>query len=304
MLGKREPHKAIIMPLAISIHSDTAPLKKVILGYAGNFHDAKPTKLINLKQIQYYSDPKTVPAKKKLVDEFSGFKEAYESKGVIVLQAKPVEGVPDQLTVRDIGGGIGETFVVASMKETDRQNEWKGIKHLLDQMDPSKVLFAPKGIVLEFGDVIVHKDIIYVGVSGQRTHEEGALWLAKTFPEFQVMMVHLKNPEHDEDVLHLDCAFKPVGSHYALIYPAGFVSVPKEIKKNFELIEVTKEEQQQLFANIASISEKCVISNAKAARINGILQKLGIEVVPVKGDEVAKTGGFINCSSNSLYRDG
>jgi len=128
-------------------------------------------------------------------------------------------------------------------------------------------------------------------------------FLIRNFPDYTVIPVHLKQPSENEDVLHLDCAFLPVGKTKGLIYLPGFSKIPKEIKENYELEKITKKEQEDLQTNVLSISPKAVISTPNAERVNSIMESWGIEIFRIEFSESKKTGGSFRCASLPLEHE-
>ncbi len=281
------------------VSSETKTLKEVIIGNPDNFHLVRP-EIVNAAQQEYYAGADK-PKRGKLIEEFAGFQESLEAQGVTVLRPEPVHRTPDQLTPRDIGFVIDQTFVIAGMAKQSRQQEWWGLTFFLETLSPDQVLKVPNPLIIEGGDVIVDKGRIYVGV-GQRTTIAGTVYLAKHFPDYEVVAVFLKSLPEGEDVLHLDCAFVPVGHEHALIYPQGLKSIPESIMNTYQLLEVTQDEQRMLATNILSVSPTTVISRPQAARVNQILRSIGITVIEVPFDEAPKTGGSFRCCSLPLHR--
>ncbi|MAT98569.1 MAG: hypothetical protein CL608_15615 [Anaerolineaceae bacterium] len=284
----------------LCVTSETGRLRSVIIGYPDNFHQVPPA-IINETQKQYYFGPNR-PTREKVMAELRCFKETLTSRGVEVLQPEPLDGVPDQLMTRDIGVVIGDTFVVTQMARDSRRHEWLGLLPILDRMQTQRVIKVPDDIVLEGGDVIVDNGRIFVGLS-QRTGPEGAAYLASYFPHFEVIPVPLKQLADGENVLHLDCSFVPVGPHSALVYPSGLAHMPAAITEAYDLIEVTKAEQQILATNVLSISPTQVIARTCASRVNAALRQRGLEVIELPFDDPPKTGGSFRCCSLPLHRD-
>ncbi|MFH2106616.1 MAG: arginine deiminase family protein [Candidatus Micrarchaeota archaeon] len=295
--------------LKLNVKSETGKLKKVVIGCPHNFHSVAP-EIVNEKQRVSYGG-KNKPTVASLQPEFKAFKDAMEKHGVEVLELCPVEGVPDQLTPRDIAFVIGDTLVISGMAKASRKNEFLGLGPVLETMDPAKILKVPGGIVLEGGDVVFDKGIIFVGIS-QRTTMKGAQFLQEHFPDYQVVPVHLKSLGDGEDILHLDCAFLPFGNfgvfnlhtyYSAFYYPDGFEYVPPMMSAMYRLIEVTREEQQELAINILSLSHNLVISRDSSTRVNQLLTEDSVKVIPIQFNEAPKTGGSFRCCSLPLVRE-
>lgn len=284
----------------LHVNAETHRLKEVVLGTADNF-DFAHADIINETQRKYYSDPANRPHRAKLIEQVEAFRACLEEIGVNVHRPTLLEGVPDQIMTRDIGVVIGDTLVVSHMAKASRQKEWQGLKPILDDTDSDHILFAPDEVIIEGGDVIVDGSRIFIGLS-QRTNPAGVAFIRDNFPQYEIVPVPLKGVKEGEDVLHLDCAFVPVGENGALIYPQGFREMPAVIRDEYQWIEVTREEQQKLGTNVLSVSPNTVVSRASAKRINGRLRQLGLTVHELHYDEVTKTGGSFRCSTLPLWR--
>ncbi len=214
--------------------------------------------------------------------------------------------VYDQLTPRDIAVVIGHQLVLCNMAKSSRRYESAGLFSLLQDFTANEpnVLIPPFDCLLEGGDIIVDKRRILVGIS-ERTNLKGVDWLRRTFQgEFEVIPLHLKKLEEGENVLHLDCAFNPVGEQHALIYAEGFKEIPGLLEKEYQWIKVNKEEQQALATNVLSVSPKILIArdHPQCARVNQVLRDHGLSVEEVKFDAAPSTGGAFRCCSLPLVR--
>lgn len=287
-------------PLDVFVDAETAPLRTVIVGYPDNFLQVD-AEIINETQRQYYDGP-DAPTAEAVTAQVNGFIDTLRSRGVTVLQPHPLPYVPDQMMTRDIGVVIGTTFIVTTMAARSRRLEWRGYSHLFEQFpEDVKVLFGPEDLVIEGGDVIVDRGKVFVGI-GQRTTLAGAAWLMQLVPDYEIVPINLSGLDDGEDVLHLDCSFLPVGDGHALIYPGGMRDVPATVRETYDLIEVTRAEQQMLGTNVLSLSPSCVISRPEAARINDEMRARGIEVIEVPYSEPPKTGGSFRCCTLPLLR--
>lgn len=288
------------MTIKLNVKTDYGNLKSLVIGLPDNFHQSGEVELVNEKQKKYYTDEKPTP--ETLTPEFKQFEKTLEESWVTIYQQKPVPGIPDQLTPRDIGFVIGNTFIVAGMAKESRKQEYKGIEDLFKDFE-GELLSTPKGISLEGGDVIVDDPYIFVGMSSRSTMQ-GVEFLKKNFKGWYVVPVYLKALSEGEDVLHLDCTFMPTAEEEALIYKPGFKEIPKEISKKYGsgYIEVTQQEQSVLATNVLQLGQKKIISRDIANSLNEKLKSLGYVVIPLKFNEAPKTGGSFHCCSLPLYR--
>lgn len=283
-----------------SVFSETGTLTRVIIGEPARFVLPEP---INQKQRYWLENPASRPDPATLVTEFDGMQAALEAQGVEVLRPTPVDGVPDQLTPRDIGVVIGDVFVQMHMATECRANEWQGIRQVIDTLPAQHFLEVPSSAVLEGGDVVVDRDFIFVG-TGERSNAEGVRFLQEHFSEkFTVVEVPLLGEAEGHDILHLDCAFVPVGKSSALIYPDGLARIPEALQDQYDWIEVTQEEQLALATNVLSLSPTTVLSRNTATRTNDILRERGINVIEIEFNETPKGGGSFRCASLPLNRE-
>lgn len=280
--------------------TETGILKAVIIGYPNNFHNNNSIiEVVNQTQEKFYADPSVKPCVPKLIPEFANFQEILEKNDIKVCVPQSCE-VPDQLTPRDIGFVVGDTFFIAEMAKKSRKSEFNGIVHIIKQFDNgTKVIKVPNDIVIEGGDIIVDGNLVFVGLS-QRTTKGGYNFLVNQLPDFQVIPVFLKSLKEGEDCLHLDCVFVPVGKSHALIYPQGIKKIPDEMRL-YDWLEINREEQEQLGTNVLSLSPKTVISRHNANRINSELKQI-VKVIELNFDEAPKTGGSFRCCSLPLLR--
>lgn len=284
---------------SIDIRDETAPLESVILGTGESMgeHTNNPKAL-------YHKENNTFPKQAHVLQELQVFKETLERQGVEVLRPK---NIPDiyQIFTRDIGFVIDDFFVVANMKIATRQAELKGIRAILNTLDPAKLVQPPPAALIEGGDVILWNDYIFVGKSA-RTNTAGFHFLRDFFKSKTVIQIPtIISPDYRQHILHLDCAFQPVGSDQAIIYQAGFVEPPTPILDLFPAdrrIEVTKNEMISMYPNIFSISNNTVIIEQNFTNLKHQLLKRGFQVLEVPYQETSKFSGLLRCSTLPLKR--
>jgi len=286
--------------MQVHVDSEIAPLRSVIVGYPDNFLDVEP-EIINETQRKFYDGP-DAPTKAAVTEQVNGFIDVLRERGITVHQPRPLPYIPDQMMTRDIGVVIGDTLVVTTMAAVSRKHEWRGYAYLFEEFMPeTKVIFGPEDLVIEGGDVIVDKGKVFVGI-GQRTTLAGAAWLMQLVPDYEIVPINLRGLHDGEDVLHLDCSFLPVGKGSALIYPDGMREVPASVRETYDLIEVTRDEQQRLGTNVLSLDSSTVISQPTSGRINDEMRARGIDVIEVPYSEPPKTGGSFRCCTLPLHR--
>lgn len=286
-----------------SQYNETDQLKKVIIGRWQNYaENPQYIELVNESQ------KRGLPDKDQLKSEISTFKAELEKLGVEVLIPRWVGPIVyDQLTPRDIGVVIGNTFLICPMMKSSRRFEVAGIFDFVNEMNGSgaNILLPDEpDIFLEGGDILVNGGRIFVGIS-QRTNEKGVSFLQQHFSnDFDIVPIQCKKLQEGEDVLHLDCAINPVGEDYLLIYPEGLSEIPEVLRSEFQWLEVTKGEQQLLGTNVLSIDKATVIARKHPglSRVNNMIRQCGIKVIEVKFDAPCSTGGSFRCGTLPLVR--
>ncbi len=287
--------------LPLHITSETNRLKTVVLGIGtdqGEPYEINPVAKMN-KQQGTYPTPEDVQA------EIAEAKAALENAGVEVIQPQNLSN-KKQIFTRDIGFVIDDKFVVANMKESLRQGEIVGIQFVLDQIDPQNIIRVPEGATIEGGDVLIHGEHVLVGIS-KRTNMEGFEFLKSQFPHKQFHALALVISDDPKvNILHLDCAFQPVGDKYAIFFEAGFTHKPKIIFDLFgeeNLIRVSQDEKNRMFPNVFSIGPKDVLIEKNFSRLIQELEIRGIKCHPVKYSETSKLSGLLRCSTLPLVRE-
>ena len=289
-------------PQQINLHiaDETSELDTVILGIA---ESPGPPRLTNAKARQAAREGR-YPSEAELVSDLAAFEKVLTTSGVTALRPANIDGL-NQIFVRDVGFVVDDHFVIARMKVEERRKEIAGLQSILTLIDKSKIIAPPETLCLEGGDVVQVGDIIFVG-TGERTDQAGVDFLREAFPQKEIISFKMKYGEDDpyKDILHLDCAFQPVGEGFALFYEDGFVS-PQPIIDIFgrdKLITVSSVEMYEMFPNIFSLSPSKVVSCSGFTRINDLLAERGIEVLKIPYAKVSILGGLLRCSTLPLSR--
>ncbi len=275
------------------VYNEYKKLRKVMVGPADTMPPLESR--INAIQEHYFrTDP---PKLDLLIREHARFVEVLKSKGIEVVYAKNILGC-DQRDIRDIGIILNSTLLVCRVKGI-RECEVAGLDEFLESLDKGKVIRCEEGII-EGGDLIIDEDKLYVGI-GQRTNRVGYELIHENFKqEFEIIPIEI-----NENYSHLDTVFNIISKGLAIVYPQGLNSDTLNcIKKQYQLIEVTKEEQFQLATNLLALSpEEIIIDANRNPRIANKLTKLGFKVVNIDFSETNKIGGSFRCGTLPLYRD-
>ena len=295
-----ETENTVSTSLKLQVRSETSPLETVVLGMA---QDRPSLPHPNNPKIQEHSAKGTLPTEQGLINDMNTFEKVLKAEGITVYRPDNIPN-QDQIFARDIGFVIGDTFVKARMHKENRRIELQGIQGLIDRME--RVIEPPMDANVEGGDVLVHGKYIFVGI-GERTNQKGVDFLKEHFePEFEVHALELViSDDPMKNILHLDCAFQPVGDKYAIFFEEGFAKRPDKLYEVFgeeNLIKVTAQEMYDMFPNVFSISPSLVAVDSDFKRLIGELENRGLKVAPVEYREVSKLGGLLRCSTLPLRR--
>ncbi len=301
----------------LHINNETSKLKAVVLGTAESIGPI-PT-------MEEAYDPKskehilagTYPKEEDMVKEIDAVEAVLKKYDVEVYRPKIIKDY-NQIFTRDIAFVIDDKFIISNILP-DRGQEIEAIDHVINQIDPEKIIRLPEDAHIEGGDVMPMRDHIFVGTyKGKdyrdfitaRTNLKAVSALQEIFPDKKVVSFSLKKSNNiaKDNALHLDCCFQPVGKNKAIIYKGGFL-IEEEYnwlvdffgKEN--IYEITRDEMYQMNSNIFSISEDVVISEKGFTRLNTWLREQGITVEEVPYAEISKQEGLLRCSTLPLIRE-
>jgi N-dimethylarginine dimethylaminohydrolase len=301
----------------LHITDETARLRAVILGRADS--NGPVPKLENAYDPKSAEHIKagTYPKDEDMVKEMEAVAEVFKKYDVKVYRPHSIKDY-NQIFTRDIGFVIEDKFIIANILD-DRSMEIEAIEHVINQIDPSKIIEFPENAHIEGGDVMPCGDYILVGTYyGEdypsfitaRTNLNAVKHLQKLFPHKKVKSFNLKksNTIADENALHLDCCFQPLGRGKAIIHKEGFlIEEEYEWLVNFfgkeNCFHITKQEMYNMNSNIFSISPEVVISEKNFTRLNTWLREQGFTVEEVPYAEISKQEGLLRCTTMPLVRD-
>lgn len=300
-----------------NVCNETDLLKTVVVGLPQSL-GAQPTLEETYDARSYRSvEEGNYPLEKDIIEEMNGLVAALERHGVEVLRPQLL---PDynQIFARDVAFVIDDRLFIANMI-SDRQKEIDAFGKVLEHIDPANMVHLPENVLVEGGDVVLYNDILFMGVTEKaginqykmaRTNEAALAYFLTQFPQKQIIPLRLK--KHDtrpeEGILHLDCAFQPVGKGKAIYYPEAFVNKDEValIEKIFgkeNLFAITPEEAFDLTTNILSISPNKILIEERFCRLAKHLDEVWkMEVVSIPYYEVSKQGGLLRCSTCPLVR--
>ncbi len=300
-----------------SVSNETDKLEVVVLGL--------PDSLGGIPQLSETYDAKsyeaiskgTFPSEEAVIKEMNALHQTLVNNGVRVLRPNLLEDY-NQVFARDVAFTIDDTLFVANLIP-DREKETKAMQDIFNLITPQHIEQLPEQVHTEGGDILLYDDILFVGCylredyptfKTARTNQYAIDFFKERFPNKTIIPLQLR--KHDQDprqsVLHLDCAFQPVGKGKALIYKEGFLEqkelgLVEEIFGADNLFAVTGEEAYNMNTNIVSLSPNKLISDKSFVRLNEHLRNnwhIAVDEVPYQ--EISKMGGLLRCSTMPLVR--
>lgn len=303
--------------LSLHVPNETNRLNSLILGLPDDFGGTPSLEACYDPQSRFHVNNNTFPLQKDVTNELNDLLQVFHKYDVVVYRPENIIGL-NQVFARDIGFVLGDKFVVANVIE-DRKEEVPAIKSITDKISPKKLIKLPKDAFAEGGDIIIHNNYVFVGVSNDedyqklqvtRTNYNGFNFLKEKFSHLQFFAFELNKSDHipEDNSLHLDCCFQPIGENKAIISPNGFkdkndVNQLIKLFGDDNVLLVTSKEMSNMYTNIFSISKNVIISDPRFIRLNDWLEKNGFTVEKVAYNEISKMGGLFRCSTLPLSRE-
>ncbi|MFT7066865.1 MAG: N-dimethylarginine dimethylaminohydrolase [Sediminicola sp.] len=303
--------------LHLNVTDETSRLRAVLLGTAESCGPVPtPEEAYDPKSLEHILAG-TYPKEEDMVKEIEAFASVFEKYGVKVYRPKVFKDV-NQIFSRDITFVIEDKLIKANILP-DREIEIEAIKHVLDGIPKENIITPPENVHIEGGDVMPYGDYIFIGTyTGAdysdyitaRTNKAGVDFIKSLFPNKKVKSFELRksNTIANENALHLDCCFQPVGRDKAIIHKNGFLLEEEYLwlvnffgKEN--VFEITKDEMYHMFSNVFSISPDVVVSEGNFTRLNNWLREQGFTVEEIPYAEISKQEGLLRCSTMPLIRD-
>lgn len=222
-----------------------------------------------------------------------------------------------QLFPRDPMLVIGNHFIETEPFSPLRRRERFGIRWALakrlSEMEGKFVSMPPAmlsrdadkgtpgpGPFLEGGDVLLFGKDIYVGVSGNATNHAGVEWLAR----YLGSNYHVHEIELTKDFLHLDCCLATPRPGLAIVCLDAFQNRVPDFLKDWQLIEVKKEDaKEKLGCNGLILDEKTIIIHQDLPELSQKLKEAGQEVIEVPFDAIYPFSGAFRCWHHPLIRE-
>ncbi|MDP7566790.1 MAG: arginine deiminase family protein [Flavobacteriales bacterium] len=303
--------------IRINITNETAELKAVVIGIADDFGGTPKVGECYDPKSKEHVIAGTYPKNDDCILEMNALVKVFEKYNIKVFRPENIKGL-NQIFSRDIAFAIEDKLVLPNIIE-DRKQEVEAISDVLNLVDKSDIVQMPEDAMSEGGDVMPWNEYIFVGFSEKqdfenytvaRTNRAGLEFLSSSFSTKIVKGFELNKSDENaqENALHLDCCFQPIGENSAILYKGGFKNKSDvDFLVNYfgkeNIIEITKNEMYNMNSNIFSVSEKVIISEKGFTRLNEVLRNKGFIVEEVPYSEIAKMEGLLRCSTMPLIRE-
>lgn len=298
------------------INNEFSQLEQVVLGIAKDFGGCPTLSEAYDPKSKQHIIAGTFPKEADIQYELQDFASVLFKHDVNIVYPQSVFNC-NQIFTRDVGFVIEDVFFVSNMI-TKRRKELLGFEFLLEQINTSKIHRIPQEVYVEGGDVIVSENHLFIGYSKNpdfhkyevsRTNDKALVYLQSHFPSKQIIGFELNKSDtnSNQNCLHLDCCFQPLGLGHVIIYPDGFkqqrdIHRISSIFGEENLIFIDKNEMNMMFSNVFSISNNVIVSDKAFLRLNDLLRTKGYLVEEISFTEISKMGGLLRCATLPLKR--
>lgn len=304
--------------MELNIQNETSRLKKVVLGQP--YSIGKTPSLEETYDAKSYETVlnKAYPTEEDIATEMTVFEDVLRKYDVDVLRPLIIPN-SNQVFARDVAFVI-EDRIITSNIIPDRADEQEAYAPIYKEVAFNKIYNLPEKAHVEGGDVVLYNDHIFIGTYSApdypsfktaRTNTYAIDFLRELFPNKIFIPLDLKKSDTNpyKGILHLDCAFMPVGDDKLILYKGGFknekdVDFIVDFFGRENIFEVTEEEMYFMNTNVFSIAPSVVVSEERFIRLNKYMeQEWGMTVETVAYYEISKMGGLLRCSTLPLIRE-
>ena len=218
------------------------------------------------------------------------YEDALRSLGIKVISLDAEPGLPDSVFVEDVALVLDECAIMLNPGAASRRPEVASAEKALA---PYREIFRiqPPGTV-DGGDILTVSQTVYVGISSRST--EDAIDQMKAILEPRNLKVTSNYEVRTVRVtgcLHLKSAVTQVSEDTLLINPEW---VSKNDFPGMQFIEIDPSEP---YASNAVLVDGTIIYPSSFPKTQAKLQAVGIRMIIVDADELAKAEGAVTCCS-------
>lgn len=228
-----------------------------------------------------------------MYSQYNNFVNLLIENGVKV-QFLDIMNSPSQVFTRDIGFVIKDILFISKLKSPERVNEPEPLREFAKRYN--LITYEMKNNV-EGGDIILHDDILFVGMSRRSTRE--ACDEVQQVLDTHKIDVKVLPIEFDNKKLHLDCVFNTIDKDNCIISDYVYdIDIIKKHMKN--LIRINDEDADRLGSNFICLGDKNIITSNE--NVKDILCENGYNAIYSDYSEIIKAGGSFTCSTLPILR--
>lgn len=216
----------------------------------------------------------------------------YQRFGYQIDLIPAVKGLPDLVFTTDHGKFIRGTFYVSHFRHAVREQEQAVVLPWYESHQ-IKLEYLPADHFMEGGDVLLHRDRLFVGY-GYRTSKNTASYLQKSTGVTTYALELI-----DDAFYHLDTCFFPL-QDTAFYYPTAFAPDSIKILRHAfpMLIPLTSAEAERFACNSVQL-DNFVLCQPNPTFEQKLID-LGLTPLTLEMHEFNKSGGGIHCLSQIL----
>ena len=186
----------------ININDETSQLKAVVLGIADDFGGTPSLEECYDPKSKEHVLNSTFPVEEDCVSELNDFKNVLKKYNVNVFRPKSILKL-NQIFSRDIAFVIENKLFISNII-IDRAKEINAIEYIIKKIPAKDVIQIPSNAKIEGGDVILHKDYIFIGYSNKeefdkytvaRTNKKGLDFVSAYFPNKKIIGFELRKSD-------------------------------------------------------------------------------------------------------------
>ncbi|MFC0213484.1 dimethylarginine dimethylaminohydrolase family protein [Paenibacillus chartarius] len=242
-----------------------------------------------------------LPDPDKLQAQFDGLSRVLHKEGIEILPLEGIaEGWPERLFTRDLGLVIPGGVVLSRMALYLRYGEIRLAAQTFSRIGmPILGMIQGHGLV-EGGSFTMLDDATALIGRSERVNLEGIEQIRHilAIQDIQLLVIELPST-----IIHLDEAFLMIDHSRALVNTAllPFWFLDELHQRGITLLHVDPKDPP-LTINALTVAPGRVVFPASGVRTIELLDRHGIQIIPVEVDEIFKLGGGIHCVTLPLTR--
>lgn len=227
----------------------------------------------------------------KVKKEFDGLIRIYKELGVQMLEIPQEKGLPDMVYAANFGNPIGNMFIKANFKYSQRKKESDFAKAFFETLHftikelPDDIAFEGQGDLLTIGGRWFYG-------YGKRSDKKAKPLLEEIIGS-EIVDFRLINPYY----YHLDTCFLPLDAKTVAINPRSFEEEGLEKVAHYfpNVITVSEEDNSLIACNAVVVEKTIVIARGISQKLKDDFAKYGYTTRETAMDEFRKGGGSVKC---------